>query len=188
MTSLMHRLFVGIRPPAPVRAQLLDIMGGVPNARWQNDEQLHVTVRFVGQVDGHLAEDLAVALGGVRQAPFDVGIDGVGVFERRGRGTIWAGVTSHADLAALHKKVDQICRRVGIAPDGRAYHPHLTLARFGREVGPIEPFLQLHAGLNSLPFRVEDIRLYESHLGPEGATYEAVAKYPLAWSSDTAGP
>ncbi len=176
----MHRLFVAIRPPEPIRAQLLAMMGGVPGARWQDEDQLHLTLRFVGEVDRHQAEDLAAALGGLHHPPFDVALSGVGRFERRGKGAIWAGVAPHDALKALHKKVDQACMRAGSPPEARAYMPHITLARTSRSTGLVEPFIQRWAGLSSAPFSVSDIRLYESRLGSEGASYTIAARYPLA--------
>ncbi len=175
----MHRLFVAIRPPEPIRAQLLAIMGGVPGARWQEEDQLHLTLRFVGEVDRHQAEDLAAALGSLYHPPFEIALSGVGRFERRGKGALWAGFTPHDQLKSLHKKVDQTCLRVGLPAESRAYLPHLTLARTSRATGPVEPFIQRWAGLSSAPFGVNDIRLYESRLGSEGASYTTVARYPL---------
>jgi 2'-5' RNA ligase len=176
----MHRLFVAVRPPAPIRERLLSVAGGVLNARWQDDEQLHLTLRFIGEVDRHRAEDIAAALGAVRHTPFEVALSGVGSFMSRGRGALWAGLAPQAELKALHKKVDQACRRVGIEPDNRAYLPHITVARLGRGAGAVEPFLERWAGLSSAPFSVDSFRLYESRLGSEGAAYAAVATYPLS--------
>jgi 2'-5' RNA ligase len=174
----MHRLFVAVRPPRAIREQLLDMMEGVPNARWQDEEQLHLTLRFIGNVDPHQAEDIAFALQNVSHPPFHVRLSGVGSFERSGRGTLWAGLSPREDLEALHKKVDQACVRVGIAPDNRAYHPHITLARIGRSTGPRELYLQHWAGLSGSDFLIDEFRLYESRLGSEGASYTTVARYP----------
>ena len=58
----MHRLFVALRPPRAMREQLLDAMGGVPGARWQSDDQLHLTLSFIGDVDRPLADDIAACL------------------------------------------------------------------------------------------------------------------------------
>lgn len=175
----MHRLFVAVRPPHEIRERLLSLMGGVQNARWQSDEQLHLTLRFIGEVDRHQAEDIAAALGSVRHPSFDIALAGVGSFGRHGKGAIWAGVTPHDELKPLHKKLDQALVRVGIAPEGRAYHPHITLARLGRNAGPAEPFIERWAGLSSLAFTVQDVCLYESRLGSEGASYSIVERYPL---------
>lgn len=175
----MLRLFVALRPPAAIRERLLGVMGGVPGARWQDDAQIHLTLRFIGEVDRHQAEDIALALGSVRHPPFELALDGVGSFGKRGKGALWAGVTPQADLKALHKKIDQACLRGGIAPDTRAYHPHITLARLGRGAGPVEPFIARSAGLSSPSFRLDDIVLYQSRLGSEGASYTIVERYPL---------
>jgi 2'-5' RNA ligase len=84
------------------------------------------------------------------------------------------------ELKPLHKKVDQACLRAGIAPDTRAYHPHITLARLGRNSGAVEPFIERLASLSSPTFPVDHICLYESRLGSDGASYTVVERYPLA--------
>jgi 2'-5' RNA ligase len=177
----MHRLFVGIRPPAVIRAQLRALMGGVPGARWQNDDQLHCTLRFIGEVDRHAAQDIAIALAGVRYPAFEVALHGVGQFDSRGRpNALWAGLHPHDALAQLHHKVDQAIVRAGQAPERRAYLPHVTLARMNASAGATDRFLEAHAGLASASFAVEHFLLFESTLGREGAIYETVERYPLA--------
>ena len=174
----MHRLFVAIRPPATLRSQLLDLMEGVEGARWQDDEQLHLTLRFVGEVDRRIAEDIAAALANVRFAPFDIRLHGVGQFDRRGVvDTLWAGVQPRDPLAHLHRKIDRACVATGLPPEGRAYLPHITLARFGRSGGMVAPFLLRHGSLSSAPFPVDRFTLFESRIGHAGAQYEAVAEY-----------
>ncbi len=176
----MHRLFIALRPPKAIRAQLIAPMGGVDEARWQSDEQLHITLRFIGEIDHNAAEDVAYALQNVRQAPFDASLCGVGVFKRKDRvTTLWAGVTPQKVLTALHNKVDQALVRLRLPPDTRVYQPHITLARFGNQGGNPSEFVARHAGLSSAPFRVDHFALFESHLGKGGAHYEEVARYPL---------
>ncbi len=178
--SLMHRLFVGLRPPPAIRKLLIDTMGGVPGARWQSDEQLHLTLRFVGELDRRTAEDAAHALASVYAAPIELRIDGVGRFESRGRANaLWAGVRPHDAVTALHKKVDQALVRAGLVPERRAYLPHVTVARLGSASGPTDRWLADHAGLASQPFTLSHFMLFESHLGQGGASYEAVERYPF---------
>lgn len=175
----MHRLFVAIQPPRPIRARLLALMGGVTAARWQSDDQLHLTLRFIGEVDRHRAEDVAAALGTVHQPPIAVTLEGIGQFDRRGRiDTLWIGARPQAALAQLHNKIDQALVRVGLEPEGRAYLPHVTLARFGAHAGGIGGFVAT-AGAAIGPFVAEDYCLYESHRGADGAVYEVIARYPL---------
>ncbi|WP_184028959.1 RNA 2',3'-cyclic phosphodiesterase [Sphingomonas yantingensis] len=177
----MHRLFVGLRPPPAIRELLIDTMGGVPGARWQSDEQLHLTLRFVGELDRRTAEDAAHALASIHAAPIELRIDGVGRFDSRGRtNALWAGVRPHDAVTALHKKVDQALVRAGLVPERRAYLPHVTLARMGGGAGAADRWLADHAGLASQPFTLGHFMLFESHLGHGGASYEAVERYPLA--------
>ena len=176
----MHRLFVAIRPPAAVRALLLDVMGGVSGARWQTEDQLHLTVRFIGEVDRHRADDIVAALGAIHHPRFEIELNGLGTFERRGQPeAIWAGVAPHAPLKALHKKVDQALARIGLAPDERAYLPHVTLARLKRSSGTVRNLLEQSGGLRSAPFRIDGFALFESQLTPEGAVYSPVETYRL---------
>ena len=88
----MHRLFVAIRPPEPIRDLLIDAMDDSADFRWQDDDQLHLTLRFVGEVDRPLAEDLALALTRITTDPFTLRIAGTGRFEQRNSGALWAGV------------------------------------------------------------------------------------------------
>ena len=176
----MHRLFVAIRPPPPVRARLLDLMGGVAGARWQTEDQLHLTLRFIGEVDRHLARDVDAALSSVHHSAFAIALNGLGVFDRRGEPvTLWAGVAPQEPLHTLHKKVDQALVRVGVEPDRRAYAPHVTLARLPRGTGPVQSLLEQSGGVTGPPFAVEQFCLYESRFTPEGPLYEVVERYRL---------
>jgi len=179
----MHRLFVALRPPPAIRAQLIAAMGDVPHARWQDDEQLHLTLRFIGEVDRPQAEDIAAALGQVRGAAPEIAIAGVGRFEKGGRtDTIWAGIAPRGPLTKLHASVDRALGQAGVAPDRRAFLPHITLARLPRGAGAepaIDRFLAERADLASGPFTIDAMILFASRLGREGARYEAIARYPL---------
>lgn len=176
----MHRLFAAIRPPRPIRERLLATMGGIRGARWLDEDQLHLTLRFIGEVDRHVAGDVHAALGSVHHPRFEIALNGIGAFERRGDPTtLWAGVTPHDPLKALHKKIDQACLRAGVEPDRRAYMPHITLARLGRGAGPVQGLIEGSGALSSEPFAVEEFRLYESELGADGPAYSVVASYPL---------
>lgn len=187
----MIRLFVALRPPPPIRDALGDTMDGVAAARWQDDEQLHLTVRFIGEVDRPVAEDVAAALGQIHAAPPVVALAGVGRFDRKGRtDALWAGVAPHDALAALHRKVDQACIRAGLAPEGRAYLPHITLARMPRSAGfgpDVDGWIAAHAGLASEPFALTHLTLYQSHLGRHGPAYEPIARWPLGTDTGASG-
>jgi RNA 2',3'-cyclic 3'-phosphodiesterase len=176
----MHRLFVAIRPPEPIRDLLIDAMDDSPEFRWQDEAQLHITLRFIGEVDRPLASDLADALGRLRAEPFAIRIRDVGRFEQRSAGALWAGVEPREPLAALAAKVERVCQQVGLAPERRAFHPHITLARWkGRRSREVADFLERKRGLLSDPFPVDSFALFESHLSRHGAHYEEVAQFAL---------
>src|SRR5207248_3001667 len=177
----MHRLFVAIRPPEHIRDLLIDAMDDGADFRWQDEEQLHLTLRFVGEVERPVADDLAAALGRVSAARFEARINGVGRFEQRSSGALWAGVEPKEPLAALAAKVERACVAVGLEPEHRAYHPHITLARWkGRRTREVQSFVERHSGLASEPWQVDHFILFESRLSRHGAHYEEVASYPLA--------
>ena len=176
----MHRLFVAIRPPEPIRDLLLDAMGDSPDFRWQNDEQLHLTLRFIGEVERPVARDIADALASLRSQAFDLRVAGVGRFEQRSAGALWAGVEPRAPIAALAAKVERICQLTGLDAERRAFHPHITLARWkGRRTREVGNFLERNGGLSSPPFHVDRFILFESVLSRHGAHYEAIAEYTL---------
>jgi len=185
----MNRLFIALRPPADVRRSLLDAMGGVPGARWQEDAQLHCTLRFVGEVDRPQAEDLAAALAAVHAETPCVRVSGVGRFEHKGRtDTLWAKLAPTDPLRHLAHKVEQACLRAGLAPERRAYLPHVTLARLARSAGAsleIEAWLASRSGLTTGDFTMPHLILYQSYLGRDGASYEPVVRWPLVGADGT---
>lgn len=161
-----------------VRDALIDTMEGVENARWQADEQLHVTLRFIGEVDTPLANDIADALAGVSFAPFDMRIAGVGHFERKETATsIWAAIAHSEQLKQLQSRVERACRRAGCTAETRKFIPHVTLARLNRSTGPVAGWLARNGRLECPPWRVDSFILYESHLGTRGSQYEQVSRY-----------
>jgi 2'-5' RNA ligase len=177
----MHRLFVAIRPPEDIRDLLLDAMDDSADFRWLSEEQLHLTLRFVGEVDRPLADDLAAELGRVHSPAFELRINGTGRFEQRSSGALWTGVEPREPVAALAAKVERACLAVGLEPERRAFHPHITLARWkGRRSHEVARFLTSTRGLVSEPFSVREFILFESHLSKHGAHYEEIARYALS--------
>lgn len=177
----MHRLFVAIRPPEDIRDLLIDAMDDSADFRWQTDEQLHLTLRFIGEVERPVADDLAAALGNLHAERFALRIAGTGRFEQRNSGALWASVEPKDLVAALAAKIERLCQQVGLEPERRAFHPHITLARWkGRRSRELAAFLERSRGLRSDPFDVDEFTLFESRLSRHGAHYEEVASYTLS--------
>jgi 2'-5' RNA ligase len=176
----MHRLFVAIRPPEEVRDLLIDAMDDSPELRWVGDEQLHLTLRFIGEVERPLANELSDWLGRIRYPPFELRVSRVGRFDRRNGGALWAGIEPKKEVSELAAKIDRACVGAGLKPERRAFHPHITLARYNRHSAEAaRVFERRHADLASATFRVERFVLFESHLSRHGPHYEEIAAYPL---------
>jgi 2'-5' RNA ligase len=173
----VHRLFVAIRPPEDIRDILIDAMDKEAAFRWQSDEQLHLTLRFVGEVERPLGEDLAAALGTLRSPAFELRLSGLGFFDRKNGGALWAGVEPKEPVRALAARIERLCQSVGLAPERRTLIPHITIARWtGKRSREARDFLAGRT-IASPPFSVEAITLFESHLTHHGAHYEEVANF-----------
>lgn len=172
----MIRLFVALELPADVKAALTASMGGVAGARWQRDDQLHLTLRYIGEVDRHTAQDIAAALGRVNAKPFTAELGDPGLFDHRGRAdSLWVGVRPADRLAALARAVNAALAGVGIAPEPRAFVPHITVAR-GRTMLGVTGWPQ--APIPRLNWPVSGFALWDSHLGRDGSDYTVLARWP----------
>ena len=169
------RLFVGLDLPEKVKAALLSTMGGVAGARWQTADQLHLTLRFIGEVDRHTAADIAAALGRVNVRPFVAELGDPGLFDHRGRiDTLWVGVRPANALASLAKSVNAALSSAGMAPEPRAFLPHITVARgrsmIGATAWPQSP-------IPRLAWQVDGFALFESRMGKDGSDYAILARW-----------
>jgi RNA 2',3'-cyclic 3'-phosphodiesterase len=177
----MIRLFVALEIPREVRERLAALQGGVPGARWSSDEQMHLTLRFIGEVDENVAHDIDDALAAIRAPSFVLELAGVGEFGGKKPRAIWAGVRANDALLHLQKKVETALQRIGLPPEERKFSPHVTLARM--RAAPREKvvqFLTHHALFASGPFAVEQFVLFSSHLGSGGSVYHQERVYPLS--------
>lgn len=190
------RLFWAIDlPPDAVEAVLaardaLAARAAAAPVRWVDPEQVHLTVKFLGdaEADGPVADAVAA---GVRQGPFDLELGPVGSFGGRSLRTIWVGLGGDvAALEALADQVERACRPLGFPRERRAYHGHVTLGRVrpkrGRGGGRAA-LTELAAAVRAAgppeaaPFRVDELVLYESTLEPgRPAVYTPLRRLALA--------
>ncbi len=176
------RLFVAIALPADLRARLTRLQQGVPAARWVDPDNLHLTLRFIGEADGAQAHDLDAALTQVRAERFDVTLAGIGRFgQGRKARALWVGVKPVPELDRLRRKVEHAVQAAGFAPEGRKFKPHVTLARFKGDPGHrLDDYLAHHATFRAESFEAREFVLYASLLAQAGAIHTPEAAYPLA--------
>lgn len=177
----MQRLFVALAMPEDIRDRLAGPRAGLPGARWVPPENLHLTLRFVGEADGAAARDAADALSRIDAGGFDLALSGVGAFESGGRArSVWAGTEPEPALDALQRKVDGALARAGVRMDTRRFRPHVTLARFsGARAARLGPWLAANGLFRAGPFAVEGFTLFESALGRGGSVYRPLVEFPL---------
>ncbi len=177
----MIRLFAGLELPEAVRAELAAMTAGVPGARWVAPDNMHVTLRFVGDVDEGVGRDVHEALATVRAPRFALALAGIGTFgSKRHPHALWVGVERAPELVHLRDKIESALVRAGLEPETRKFSPHVTLARIKEPPGPrLGEFVARHDGYRSESFVCERFTLFSSHLGRSGASYTAEAHYPL---------
>lgn len=176
----MMRLFIGVAIPDNICQSLLLLEGGIPGARWQSREQLHLTLRFIGDVDGQKFADIDDALSVLREPVFELELFGVDVFTAKDPRQLWVGTRSNAALLHLQKKVDTALTRLDLPADGRKFIPHVTLARLkAPHRGKLMEYLQGHALYQSQRFAVDRFFLFRSTLTANGSLYTVEEEYRL---------
>ncbi len=181
----MPRLFTALVPPAAVQSELAEVAAPLASVRWTPAENIHLTLRFIGETDDAKAERFAESLTRVRVEPFILPVGGAGIFPTRGPAKVlWAGVgNGHTRLYQLRKQVDEalLAVDVGIAMPG--FHPHFTLGRIGEnyDAKELAHFLERHKALEGPPFRVGAFHLMSSELTPgRPPVYRVVKAFPLS--------
>jgi 2'-5' RNA ligase len=177
----MYRLFAALALPDDIALRLQGMCGGVPGAFWETPENLHLTLRFVGDVPGDVAEDVAHALASVRHAPFELEFAGVGHFSSGPVvRVLWAGLRKSESLLAVRARIESALRRIDLPGDGRRFIPHVTLAKLeDPSVPKVQEWLAAHALFKAGPFAVDRFALYSSVRAGASRAYEREAEFLL---------
>lgn len=177
----MPRLFTALEIPSDASLSLSLLRGGLPGARWVDVENYHITLRFIGDVEGPVADEVAAGLDRVRKPSFNLTLSGVGAFGQKKPHSVWAGVAASPDLNALQAEVERVCRRAGLAPDPRKFIPHVTLARL-KHAAPrdVAAYLSGRGNFASRPFRVSRFVLMSARESVGGGPYVVEEAWPLA--------
>jgi len=176
------RLFVALELPEEVKDRLASLTGGLPGVRWVRPENYHLTLRFIGEVPGYMADELDLALANIRAKPFELSLSGLGTFEKAGRVQSLHVVAERTPgLAHLQTKIETALQRAGLPAERKRFAPHVTLARTdGAAVSRLIGYLQTHNLFRSDPLMVERFVLFSSRLGKEQAVYTPEVEYALA--------
>jgi 2'-5' RNA ligase len=180
------RLFVAIDLPDVLKQQLSALTTRIDGVRWTETENLHLTLRFIGDVSHETADAIQAALSDVQSPPFSLQLSGVGTFPanpRKPPRIIWAGLSNPPAIQSLHEIIERTVSGLGPTPDNRPYTPHITLGRVrsadDHTVAAIRQFVERNAGFHSEAFIPAEFLLMQSQLSPSGSKYTSLARYPL---------
>ncbi|WP_224959112.1 RNA 2',3'-cyclic phosphodiesterase [Geomonas subterranea] len=169
----MARLFIAIELPDEIKGALSSFCAEIPGARWVPPDQIHLTLRFLGDVLPETAALLKKHLAAIDFAPFPLAMRGVGHFPPHGHPrVVWAGLEESGPLLILQRQIEAAVAGVGIARDERGFSPHITLARIKENASAtVARFEATHRDLSFPPFSAEEFILFSSVLTPKGATH-----------------
>ena len=160
--------------------EISGLRGGLPGARWIDPENYHITLRFVGDVDGRTAGEVANALDQVRRDPFPVQISGIDSFGTRKPHSLYAAVRPSPELLALQADVERRMQRIGLAPESRRFTPHVTVARLrGVSGAALAAYLGGRGLFRPAAFTAERFVLFSARASQGGGPYIAEEVYPL---------
>ena len=177
----MPRLFTALEIPADIAFSLSLLRGGLPGVRWIDPENYHITLRFIGVVDELVADDIADALHQISRPPFELALDGLGVFGNRKPRSLWVGLKPAPALVDLQSEVGHCLQRIGLEPEHRRFTPHITLARLrGANEPDVAAYLSLRGDFRTASFPVGRFVLLSSKASRGGGPYVMEEAYPLA--------
>ena len=176
----MPRLFTALELPYSAIVQLSLLRGGLPGARFIDPENYHITLRFMGDLENHTADEIVSALDRVKHQNISISISGLGVFGGKKPHAVFASIAPCPALFELQEDIERACKRVGLPPDSRKFTPHVTIARL-RNVSPGQAakFLSQHGGFTAPSFVVKEFVLLSSRNSVGGGPYIREEMYPL---------
>lgn len=185
---MAYRLFVAIELPDLVKDQLLKLRVDIPGATWVKRNGYHLTLRFLGDgIEAAKLQPIKDALAVVTGESFTMQLQGVGRFPsnpKQGARVLWVGVSAPPVLSQLYKQIEHAVNSLGFPSEGRAFNPHITLARL-KSFKPdpkVDQFLQTHQRFRTEPISVSEFHLFSSVLSAQGATYHTEMTYPIKGS------
>ena len=183
----MPRLFTGLELPEVIKDEILDLHRPLPGVKWINTDDLHLTLRFAGDIDNRVADEFASFLDGISVQSFDMRLSGVGTFGGREPRVLWVGVEAGSQLEMLARAHERAARSAGLKADSRVFKPHITIARlrYARE-DVLARFLQQHAGLKTDWFGVSHFSLFSAKPKTGGGPYVVEAQFALSGNVDEA--
>ena len=180
----MRRIFIGLQFPSAICDELKNLKGGVIGANWVAYENYHLTLRFLGECDNNLLDDIYLALSQIRTRSFSIQLQGVNHFKKKGViKSLWVGTVKNPSLIVLKTEIDFMLQKINIKKEGRAFYPHVTLAKLYRSrLSEVAFFEQMNNLYCSKKIPINHITIFESRSLKGGSIYQPLMKIPLTGS------
>jgi len=176
----MPRLFTALEIPRNAAMSLSLLRGGLPGARWIDVENYHITLRFIGDVDGRTADEIVDRLDRIDRPEFELNLTGIGSFGSKKPHSVYAGVSMASEMVALQAEIERICQRLGLPADPRKFMPHVTLARLrSSRLDDVVNYLSGRSNFYSQPFKASRFVLLSSRDSVGGGPYLREEIFPL---------
>ena len=178
----MTRLFLAVELPPALRKQLAQLDPHIENLRWVSEENLHLTLLFLGALPTEIEHELRTALAALRVAPARVSVETMGTFRNPGGTIVWAGIPNPpAHLLELQRQLRDTAAALGISVEKRAYKPHITVARSRTRLPTqFRAWLRGHEQEVFGSFEIQQVTLFSSRMEKHGPIYTSEGRYPAS--------
>lgn len=178
----MIRLFTALEIPASQAERIAMLQSGLRGVRWISRDYLHITLRYIGEVDESMAWDIDRALTDIHGDPIDISLEGIGQFGNKRPHSVWLGVNETPELLQLQSRQENAMQKIGLPAEGRKYTPHVTLGRLKR--GATEPsevmrYIEANNLFFTPTFKAARFVLMSSKLSQGGGPYITERDYSL---------
>ncbi len=180
----MLRLFVALGLPESIKQSLIALQTSIPSTRWVQPQTLHLTLRFIGDVEDNRVDTLKTRLSQVKPPAFDMRLHGSGRFPlnpQKAPRVLWIGVDAPPALHTLQQKIEDTLQVMDFPPNNKPFKSHITLARIKakKPLPEVGHFLDAHADFATERFHVQEFLLLSSMLTPQGSQYTHIVSFPL---------
>lgn len=186
----MPRLFAGLELPDEIRDTLMDLEQPLPGVRWIAADDLHITLRFAGDVDKQTAREFVDTLAAIDMPMFVLRLSGLTAPGGRQPRAIWANVEPSAGLTQLQAATERAARSAGLEPETRRFRPHVTVARIQRSHDEaVARYLSHHGAFATDTFPIARFALFSAKPNTGGGPYVVEEVFPLqggSWDDDVA--
>jgi 2'-5' RNA ligase len=173
------RLFIAVTPPEEIRDLVVKTYSEIDRARWVRKEQLHITLRFLGELEEERAAVVREALRTIAAPKLTLALERAGTFGHPAK-VLWLGLAPEKEISALASEIERAVVQAGLTEADKPFAPHLTVARF-KNSPPVKvrAWLERHRAFETPPFSIEEFTLYHSKLSSSGAEHSPLETYRL---------